>query len=310
MKKNGQVKKNPYKQAGFKTGRRSLAVTAVVVVISIVLLIFSLNTINCKKESTCEEAYLTLDTLASIIASVITAIPGVFCGVFAIYQTERINRLEARYHRPALGLREASMKITRIHDKKYQSQTGIRDYKAYRFCKWLIQEKPEKFFGRLSLQLTLELKNEIEIYDIVIEQICFCFGDECYSFEADRLPDEWKEYRKCARIFRDDKYICIINWDLYPYKLLLEEKKNGLSEKKFWQNMEYFSNYEGYLVDDCLILDVKIQARVYYQYAASGYDRFSINLQWDAKNGPGRNGYESVNQTYAGRITYFEGDVK
>ena len=84
------------------------------------------------------------DTWFSIAASGMAAIPGVFCGILALLQTERINKMEARYHRPVLGFQNASMKIMRLHDERYQKKSKVKDYEEVFFCEWLVKKKPEK----------------------------------------------------------------------------------------------------------------------------------------------------------------------
>lgn len=246
------------------------------------------------------------DTWFSIAASGMAAIPGVFCGILALLQTERINKMEARYHRPVLGFQNASMKIMRLHDERYQKKSKVKDYEEVFFCEWLVKKKPEKNFKRISLELVLELKNDTEIYDIILDQISFWINNKCYIFQIEKMPERWSRYRKCTRVFENDKYLCIINWDIFPYKIVNWKDSKDDIESVFGRDIDNFANYDRVLMDNYRTINIDIQARCYYQYSNLDYALITIRTQWDVQKGTGIIDYESNNQTRIGHVTYNE----
>lgn len=62
---------------------------------------------------------LWFSAAATFIGAVISAVPGLMCGIFALVQTQRLHRLEARYHRPAMEIEKIGfsfVKISNIRD--------------------------------------------------------------------------------------------------------------------------------------------------------------------------------------------------
>lgn len=247
------------------------------------------------------------ETWFSIVASSITSIPGIFCGVLALLQTARLHQLESRYHRPALGLQKAEMKVTWIQDGRHDRITA--DYHRDKFVKRALGKDPEQSRANLmTFNLDIEIKNDVGVTDIVLERIDFIFRQETYTVNFCDMPDEWKQYRMCEPDYSKDRYLFHIRWELFPYSIE-GSRDNGNTEEKdietrFWESIEQFTNYENRLDMDYDSLLTKITVNVYYEYAPVKYETAVGTISWTADDGAGRHGAEASRVTHSGIFTY------
>lgn len=247
------------------------------------------------------------ETWLSIVFSSVTAIPGISCGVLALLQTQRIHKLEARYHRPSLGLQKAEMKVTWIRDGQYTGLTA--DYHRDKFVKAALGKDPEQTKANLmTFNLDIEIKNDVGVTDIVPEQIEFVFRHETYTVNFYDISDEWKQYRICESDYDRDRYLFRIRWELFPYSLKGSKKDRNMEEKdtetRFWQCIELFTNFDNRLDEDYRNLYTKVTVKVYYEYAPEGYEVAIGSISWTADDGAGRHGAEARRLTHSGIFTY------
>ena len=236
------------------------------------------------------------DTWFSIVASSITSLPGIFCGVLALLQTARLHQLESRYHRPSMGLQEAEMKVTWIRDRQYNGITT--DYRRDKFVRRALGKDPEQTRSNLmTFNLDLEIKNDE-----------FVFRHEAYTVSFCDLPDEWKQYRRCEPDYSKGRYLFHIRWELFPYSIEGSRDNVNTEEKdtetRFWESIEQFTNYENRLDKDYYSLLTKVIVNVYYEYAPVKYETAVGTISWTADDGAGRHGAEARRITHSGIFTY------
>lgn len=247
------------------------------------------------------------ETWFSIVASSITSLPGIFCGVLALLQTARLHQLESRYHRPSMGLQGAEMKVTWIRDRQYKGITT--DYRRDKFVRRALGKDPEQTRSNLmTFNLDLEIKNDVGVTDIVLDRIEFVFRHEAYTVSFCDLPDEWKQYRRCEPDYSKGRYLFHIRWELFPYSIEGSRDNVNTEEKdtetRFWESIEQFTNYENRLDKDYYSLLTKVIVNVYYEYAPVKYETAVGTISWTADDGAGRHGAEARRITHSGIFTY------
>lgn len=247
------------------------------------------------------------ETWFSAVASSVTAIPGIYCGVLALLQTKRLHDLEARYHRPALGFQGAGMKVAWIRDMQYSEMTA--DYHRDRFVECIKRKDPWGTKANLmTFSLDIEIKNDIGVTDIIPEQIEFIFRNETYTVNFYEIVDEWKQYRTCRPDYNRDRYLFHISWELFPYCLKGSRDQINTEEKdtetRFWESIELFTNFENRCDRDYFSLLTKIFVKVYYEYAPAEYNMAVGTISWTADDGAGRYKAVAERRTHSGIFTY------
>lgn len=251
-----------------------------------------------------EDNFFSGETWFSVIASSIVAIPGIFCGVFALWQTQKLHELESRYHRPSLGLYEAKLKVIWTHSRHYTRIS--KDCHRDKYEKWALDKKfvPETA-NLMNLSMDIDIKNGIEVTDMRLEQIEFIFQSERYQMTFESMDPEWEEYRISEPIYRDGRYMFRINWEVAPYILKDADGVSGKDiDKRFWDCIEQFTNFENRLDMNFLKLRTRMTIKVYYEYAPAEYERVIGSIFWRANDGEGRSNAEASRCTKSGIFTY------
>lgn len=120
-----------------------------------------------------------LSVAATLFGAVISAIPGVICGVLALLQTQRLHKLEMRSHRPVLEVAESTLKFAEI-DRTFvngnlpfeillrtvgREQSGLYEAEKQLAAWWI------------DLEVIFISKNEISVQDMKIESVTITFPD-------------------------------------------------------------------------------------------------------------------------------------
>ena len=234
------------------------------------------------------------------VAASVAALPGILCGVLALLQTQKLHKLEARYHRPAFVLRHAWMRVIWIHSCLYSSKG--RNYRRAKYEKWAkgTEENPS-MANLLTFEIELEVKNDITVLNMIPEQVIFQFPEENFTINFLELPEKWTPYRSVIPKWDREKYLLCISWELFPYEI---EGKTRDEESKFWESMERFTNYGSWCNVNYKSLLTELTVRVYYEYAPVGYERVTGRLFWKVDEKCVRQGAEVVRSTNSGIFTY------
>ena len=218
----------------------------------------------------------------SVIAAIFAAVPGTFCGLLALIQTQRLHRMENWYRRPILIMREAKMGLLLCAnpDVSYSRYTAQeRDY---------INEVKGKFRsdceheGILSLKLQFELQSEPVIRSIEIESVEFAFPDSgeggTYLLNIDETSANIKEKggeRYAFHSCYENGHVCYtVLSDLYAGQQLMSIN--------FWKAVSGFLDYANEAKPKYQRMDTKVHLRVYHEYACGEYDVFLLQIHWKA----------------------------
>lgn len=234
----------------------------------------------------------------AVVATCIAALPGMYFGLLALNQT-RINfRLENRYHRPSIRLNLARIIVDRIHDRAYtQSQSEL----FRRYVEKLQDVEPQE--NLITCIFDIEVLNDIEVENIILKKLDFYLGSKVFSL---KISDSWKEMRllrrRCfLRGIENGKRVYRIEWDLYPY--ILRKRNPRGREGEFWQTIDCFLNYDNWQIEAYANMEVLVQARVYYEYAARKFETIYGLIHWEHQKA-GRVGAHSEAKTCDGYFSY------
>lgn len=234
----------------------------------------------------------------AVAATCIAALPGMYLGLLALNQT-RINfHLESRYHRPSIRLNHAQIIVERIHDSAYEED---KSELFRRYIEKLRKAEPKE--NLITCILDIEVLNDIEIQKIVLKKLDFYLGSRVYSL---KLSDTWEEMRPLRRrCFRrrieNGKRVYRIEWDLYPY--ILQKTNSDVKEGEFWHTLDCFLNYENRQVDAYGIMDMLVEAVVYYEYAPHNFETVYGLIHWEHQQA-GRVGARANAESYNGYFSY------
>jgi hypothetical protein len=150
----------------------------------------------------------------SVLGSMILAVPSIFVSVFAIYQSERVNELQAEKYRPLLALKRAELQACYVNWPSYRNTDG---YKKLSFTEQdrvdlYRSDAIENNCALLKLKFTMVLKNDLQVDDIEIGYIIFTVNGKKYRLEE-------KQEKKDGGIVQDKvlKHKFESEWELYEF---------------------------------------------------------------------------------------------
>ncbi|MBD5513916.1 MAG: hypothetical protein HDR06_04475 [Lachnospiraceae bacterium] len=133
-----------------------------------------------------------LSVTATLIGALISAVPGLVCGILAMVQTQRLHRLEARFHRPALEIENVELSFARL-DHIYKNDKWFLEGFDMRQRFSVNQARNQSSAWWVDLKADLFLNNEIAVRDMKIESVTFSF---LQAFpDEDSNEDSGKEYK-------------------------------------------------------------------------------------------------------------------
>ena len=154
------------------------------------------------------------------------------------------------------------------------------------------------------LSLELESKNEIEVETIEIDSITFFMAGVTYPLELKPLEPDWLLKQNCefSRKFENEKYLYCVECVVYPFTL----KNPGVTQEMFWDAIEKYTNYDNRLEDEYETIELRMDTKVYYEYAAHGFEKVVGRIFWNCHQGAGRHGAVAEGQSNNGYFRFYE----
>ena len=216
----------------------------------------------------------------SVIATILASVPGTFCGVLALIQTQRLHAIEDWYRRPILIMREAKLGLLLCGSSKFQYTRYTakeRDYFETVKEKFTSQDDYE---GILSLKLQFELQSDPVIHKVEIESINFVFpgiGEDYLLKVADissKIKDKGGERYAFHSRYENGRVCYKVSSDIYAGQ--------KLESIKFWNTISGFIDHANQSREEYRIMDTKVSLKVYHEYALKGYDVLLLDIHWKA----------------------------
>lgn len=215
-----------------------------------------------------KENYFSGDTWFSVIATCVAACPGIFCGVLALIQTQRLYKLE---HKPLRGVMEAKIEFAKPRSD------GFKDKKPdYGLARYIRQIKARPLGEYLNLKIDIETSNGIEVQNIIIKEVRMRLAGQEYKFKLCPSGDDNYKIRGFAQKFCDGNYRCSLWCAMHPYRI------KGRLEEKFWQEIPKFAYFQEYNDVDYARLRVDVVANISYDFASYKKEKLTIRTYWDA----------------------------
>ena len=220
---------------------------------------------------------------ATFIGGLISAVPGLMCGMLAYIQTERLHELEDRYHRPGLELDEARLSMIALRSKKgelLKDPGEIREglpWTLYMYRRPVEEaiEKERPFY--IVLKTEFHVKNEVTVKRIFIRQVDFLVGEEVSEWvlagKKEKAEDGHHKIWEFNKQIQPGETKYTLEWILCP-----SEERATVG---FWGAMRDFVLQED--IRDSRVRDLRLNVHmnVEYEYSARGGTECMLCVEYD-----------------------------
>lgn len=201
---------------------------------------------------------------ATLVGAVISATPGLICGLFALLQTWRLHKLETRYHHPALETETVELSFAEM-DRIYRNGNYfVQDFRA-RQRYGVIEAKEQKFSWWVDLNAELSLNNDVSLRHIEIESVTFSFPytdpKREYKLSLSKPRTNTVEIRSFKRTIKDRKTVYVLSYCLNPFIL-----ESPAKEDDFNSVIRRFVYYNENQHPDHLHLELSVSMNISYDY--------------------------------------------
>lgn len=219
-----------------------------------------------------------LSVAATLVGAVISATPGLMCGILALWQTHRLHQVEAKYHRPVFEIKKVEavfVRISRIcnEDVSFNSRGRhcVREAERCEFDWWI------------DLKIDLLSNSGLAIKDMKIDSVVFGFPntdiEQMYKLILSEDKDDVVEARSFVRDMKDDQTVYTLQWSLCPFIKLKCKDKERL-EKGICEFV-YYS--EGKMLEySCM--ELKVNMSLDYEYKEKKKMRCLLKVAFDSEH--------------------------
>lgn len=128
---------------------------------------------------------LWFSAAVTFMGAVISAAPGLLCGVVALVQTKRLHDLEDRYHAPMMELEDARLDFYKMDSTSYYKQIDRRVYKS------IEQFKEAGHHWLTDLHIVFNVKNDIVLKSLRVDKIVFSLNGQDYQAALRNGKGQW-----------------------------------------------------------------------------------------------------------------------
>lgn len=240
---------------------------------------------------------------ATLIGAVISATPGLMCGIFALVQTQRLHDLEIKYHRPVMRIENVKISFVRV---KHVSEENHRLYVDGLDVR---QRSGVREAGDSAWWIDLEAKmyfdNGIAAEDMQIESVTFSFPDagsgEKYELILEQPERDAKWLRRFERGPAGDRTANTLIWNLTPFKCKQPDKKQAFEE-----SVRQFAFYHEGRNPRYNNMELSIVINTDFEYGDQMSEQCVLKTFFKAENVryTGQGGHIIENQSSDGYFTY------
>lgn len=179
----------------------------------------------------------TGDAWFSVLGCLLPAVASMLLSLVAIRQTQKINMLDRKMHRPALAFRSAKLTTWYLNLEDYErcslyknmpvrQQDAVQDY--------LEDHTEDPYFSLLIIDLNMFLKNEINFENIEIINFKFVIAGKEYLFsrkeKIENNSSGLKKFEHLKHKFENGIEINALHWMLIAFEPATEE---------VWKEIDY-----------------------------------------------------------------------
>lgn len=246
-----------------------------------------------------DDSHFAASDWFGIVAAIVSSLPGTFCGILALVQTQKLHQLENRYHRPMIEFLDMTIRCVSLNKFDMSasvSQLSPRQFQSVRAlhnmgCEWYIDSKTSFF-----------VKNEIGIKNLWVEDIIISMNGKSYSLYSDSTNNRTnrEEELQCKWNVCDLKKDWVDGLLKYELKWRLDPSLYRNKNEQFEKDLLNFVYYMDKFNSDYEYMTVRMNIYIEYEYAESKlvlcqvYDAHQNNVS----------SYEMSNTTEKGYFTY------
>lgn len=159
---------------------------------------------------------------ATLIGGLISAVPGLMCGILALLQTQRLHKLEARYHRPSLKVKNARFYCAYL--EHFQEEVG-GSWNGLEIWQYAGTQEAlnQPFPWWLHLTVDLSLVNEMSVQHIDIESVTVSFPKAVppkeYIITLSKSFFDSVAIRSLKRTIENEQAVYVLSYCLNPFIL-------------------------------------------------------------------------------------------
>ena len=232
----------------------------------------------------------------TFIGAVISAVPGLLCGVFALIQTHRLHVLESRYHRPAMELDKVELRVMKTDDIT-EIRSNLKLDARQNHSIGIVSAQGDKYY--IDLQVSIFLKNEILIKTLYPKNVVFSFynGTQCVLEPMEKMNEDnrhkvWDLERKLTD--GQMKYTCSFN--LCP-------RERGMQANEMWKDFKEFVFYEERRNPKYQYMTMNMYLDIAYEYDGGQEAENLLKIEFDAaQTVTGK--WQTLNESSNGYFTF------
>lgn len=234
------------------------------------------------KQDNYYDGEIWVSVAATLIGAVVSAAPGLACGILALIQTKRLHNLEARYHRPVLDVERVGLTFVKLSHFRNEEGNLCIDVPDSRQRNGVYEADKQSSAWWIDLEVVLFSNSGITTKDMEIESVTVVFPkagpDKVYKLcllEPDR---NLVEIRGFKRGIRDGHTVYTLPWSLYPCQMKPQASKSDfercISEFVFYSSEGCNPRYS--------CMELAIEMNVDYEYGEGEKTRGLLKVLFDA----------------------------
>ncbi len=239
---------------------------------------------NCLKRDNYYDGEIWFSAAATLIGALISAVPGLMCGILALVQTQRLHSLEARYHRPMMEIEKAGLSFVKLRNIRDDNDIlRIKDFDMrQRYGVYEAEKQSSEWW--IDLELVLFSNNGIAVKNMDIESVTFAFPDADYDQEYELrlapLDGNAARTRKFERNKQGERAVYTLTWSLNPFVPFKQcDKQSGfpqsINEFVFYKREGRNSEYSH--------MNLSVKMNVDYEYREEKKPQCWLKAVFDAK---------------------------
>lgn len=221
---------------------------------------------------------------ATLIGGLISAVPGLMCGILALLQTQKLHKLEARYHRPSLRVKNARFYCAYLENFSKDAGGSWRGLENWQYAGALEAQK-QSFPWWLHFSAELSLTNEIDVQHVEIESVTVSFPNadppKEYVLTISKTCSSPAAIRSCKRTVENDQTVYVLSYCLNPFILAPSAAGKNLNDD-LNESLDQFSYYHNRQNPGFSQMSLAVAMNLKYDYLDQETEKCLLRITFDA----------------------------
>lgn len=221
---------------------------------------------------------------ATLIGGLISAVPGLMCGILALLQTQKLHKLEARYHRPSLRVKNARFYCAYLENFREENGGSWTGLESWQYAGALEAQK-QSFPWWLHFSADLSLTNEIDVQHVEIVSVTVSFPDaespKEYVLTLSKTCFGPPLIRSCKRTVKNDQTVYVLSYCLNPFILAPSAAGKNLNDD-LNESLDQFAYYHSRQNPGFSQMSVAVAMNLKYDYLDQETEKCLLRITFDA----------------------------